>query len=314
MLIPISEILSNNDHYAFKASCDNALEYQLKKVLHLTKEFEKGLDEQASGPYFYVTDEKLSYSLDALIHNLSILTEYYHGWVVFSHIGTNFQGKAKYIPLKNDEKLSTEIDKIFKLNSIGVLSSPQKYRGDFYEDCKKAFLKAYNFLFIGKFYEIYVLNNYLKHNTVAMSYAPKAMLGNREISIPFVHIGKPNDRLLNASVFKSLIDHELDEHGKMASIKDDYFVNIINATARPVCSVGGYKVYDINGLDYLKGGSSVGLSMESIVEVAHELVSNIARVFIESSGTNPDRGIKLNRLIDEITVRPPKTLTKLVNA
>ncbi|GFM85472.1 hypothetical protein PSCICO_08710 [Pseudomonas cichorii] len=313
MLIPISEILSNDDHYAFKASCENALEYQLKKVLHLTKKVEKGLDDQANGPYFYVTDEKFSYNLDALIHNLSILTEYYHGWVVFSYIGTNSQGKTKYIPLKKDEKLSAEIDKIFKLNSIGVLNSPKKYRGDFYEDCKKAFLKAYDFLFIGKFYEIYVLNNYLKHNTVAMSYAPKAMLGNREISIPYVYIGKPNDRLLNTSVFKSLIDHEFDEYGKMSSIKDDYFVSIINATARPVCSLGGYKVYNINGLDYLKGGLSVGLSMESIVEVAHELVSNIARIFIESSSTNPGRGIKLNRLVAEITARPPKTLAKLVN-
>lgn len=313
MLIPISEILSNDDHYVFKASCENALEYQLKKVLHLTKKVEKGLDDQASGPYFYVTDDKFSYDLDALIHNLSILTEYYHGWVVFSHIGTNSQGKAKYVPLKKDEKLSAEIDKIFKLNSIGVLSSPQKYRGDFYEDCKKAFLKAYDFLFIGKFHEVYVLNNYLKHNTVVMSYAPKAMLGNREISIPYVYIGKPNDRLLNASVFKSLIDHELDECGKLPGIKDDYFVDIINATAQPVCSVGGYKVYNVNGLDYLKGGSNVGLSMESIVEVAHELVSNIARVFIDGSRTNPDREIKLNRLVDEITKRPPKTLAKLVS-
>ena len=290
MLIPISEILNNDDHYVFKASCENALEYQLKKVLHLTKEVEKGLDDQASGPYFYVTDEKFSYSLDALIHNLSILTEYYHGWVVFSHIGTIFQGKTKYIPLKKDEKLSAEVDKIFKLNSIGVLNSPEKYRGDFYEDCKKAFLNAYDFLFVGKFYEIYVLNNYLKHNTVAMSYAPKAMLGNREVSIPYVYIGKPNDRLLNASVFKTLIDQKPGECGKLPGIKDGYFVNIINATARPVCSVGGYNVYHINGLDYLRGGSNVGLSMESIVEVAHELVSNIARFFKESSSTNPGRG------------------------
>lgn len=312
MLIPISEISSNDDHYAFKASCENALEYQLKKVLHLTKVVEKGLDDQASSPYFYVTDEKFSYNLDALIHNLSILTEYYHGWVVFSHIGTNSHGKTKYTPLKKDEKLSAEIDKIFKLNSIGVLSSPLKYRGDFYAECKKAFLKAYDFLFVGRFYEIYVLNNYLKHNTVVMSYAPKAMVDDREISIPYVHIGKPNDCLLNSSVFKSLIDHELNEYGKVVATKDDYFVNIINATVRPVCSVGGYKVYNINGLDYLKGGSSVGLSMESIVEMAHELVSNIVKVFIDSSKTNPGLGIELNRLVDEITTRPPKTLTKLI--
>jgi len=311
MLIPISEIINNDDHYKFKASSESALEYQLKKVLHLTKEVESGLDDQAIGPYWYITDEKFSYNLDTLIHNLSILTEYYHGWIVFSHIGTSFHKKTKYLPLKKDEKLNIEIDKIFKSNFIGVLSAPQKYRGDFYEDCKKEFLKIYDFLFVGKFYEAYVLNNYLKHNTVAMSYAPKVIVTNREISIPYIYIEQPNDRILNASVFKSLMDHGLDEYGKVANAEDDYFVNIINTTARPVCSVGGYRVYNINGLDYLKGGSSVGLSIESIVEMAHELVSNIAKVFIDSSEGYPDRVRKLNRLVEDITIRQPKTLTNL---
>ncbi|MGG2399883.1 hypothetical protein ACJRW5_23355 [Pseudomonas sp. SH1-B] len=312
MLIPISEILNNDDHYAFKASCESALGYQLRKVVHITKEVEKGLDDQASGPYWYVTDDKLSYSLDALIHNLSILTEYYHGWVLFSYIGSISHGKAKYQALKKDEKLGSEIDKIFKLNSIGILSSPQKYRGDFYEDCKKAFLKAYDFLLVGKFYEIYVLNNYLKHNTAAMSYAPKVIVDGHEVSIPYIYIGKPNDCLLNPSVFKSLIDHELDGHGKIAGVKDDYFVNIINDTARPLCEFGGYKVYAINGLDYQKSSSHVGLSIESIVQMAHELVSNIVKIFIEDSVGDLARKLHLSQLLDEIAIRSPKTLSKLI--
>lgn len=312
MLIPISEILNNDDHYAFKASCESALGYQLRKVVHLTKEVEKGLDDQASGPYWYVTDDKFSYSLDALIHNLSILTEYYHGWVLFSYIGTVSHGKATYRALKNDEKLSSEIDKIFSSNSIGVLNSPKKYPGNFREDCKKAFLKAYDFLLVGRFYEIYVLNNYLKHNTIAMSYAPKVIVGGHEVSIPYVYIGKPNNCLLNPSVFKSLIDYELDGQGKITGVKDDYFVDIINDTARPLCEFGGYKVYGINGLDYLKSSSHVGLSMESIVQMARELVSNIVKIFIEDSVGNPARQLHLSRLLDEIAVRSSKTLSKLI--
>ncbi len=306
MLIPLSEI-SGDDHYVFRASYEHSLEYQLKKILHLTKKVEKGLDDQASGLFWYFKDNSFSYDLDALIHNLSILIEYYHGWVVFSHIGTISHGKTKYVPLKNDETLSVEIDKVLKFNSIGVLSSPQKYRGDYYGDCKKAFLNAYEFLFVGRFHEVYVLNNYLKHNAVVMSYAPKAIVAGHEISIPYIYIGKPNDRLLNPSVFKSLIDYKLDDDAI-----DDYYVNIINASSRPVCMVGGYKVYNISGLDYLKGNSHVGLSLESIVEMAHELVSNIARVFIESSKSNPALGVALNRLVDEITIRSPKTLSSLI--
>ncbi|MEW5624435.1 hypothetical protein ABGT18_24430 [Pseudomonas putida] len=314
MLIPPLELKDSYDHHMLRASCENSLDYQLRKVLHITKEVEKGLDAQAKDRYWYVADEMLSYNLDALIHNLSILTEYYHSWVVFCFIGTNSIEKTKYRPLKKDKNLNAEIDKIFKSTSIGVLKSPERYRGDFQGDCKKAFMKAYDFLFIGKFYEVYVLNNYLKHNAAAMKYAPKAIMGNREISVPYIYIGKPNDRLLNSSVFKSLIDCEFDGSGKTPDTKDDYFLDIINATIRPVCSLGGYKVYNINDLDYLKGSSHVGLPVESIVELAHELFSNISKVFIDGSKRDLDRESKLNRMIDEIKTRTPKTLTNLVKS
>ncbi|MEE1888209.1 hypothetical protein [Pseudomonas carassii] len=314
MLIPALEVMDNYEHHMFRASCENSLDYQLRKVLHITKEVEKCLDEQANGPYWYVTDERFSYNLDALIHNLSILTEYYHNWVVFCFIGTTSLKKTKYRPLKKDKNLNAEIDKIFKSNSIGVLKSPERYRGDFHEDCKKAFMKAYDFLFIGKFYEIYVINNYLKHNSAAMKYAPKAIIGNRAISVPYIYIEKPNDRLLNQSVFKSLIDCTLDGSEKAPIKKDDYFLDVINATIRPVCSLGGYKVYNVNDLDYLKGSSHVGLPVESIVELAHELFANIAKVFIDGSKSDLDRESKLNRLIDEIKIRTPKTLTNLIES
>lgn len=312
MLIPVTEILNNDTHYKFKASYECALEYQLEKVLYITKEVEKGLDQQANDPRWYFADKKFSYNLEGLIHNLSILTEYYHGWVLFSHIGTTVHEKTKYLPLKKDAKLNAEIDKIFKSASIGLLKIAQNDQGAFYESCKKAFLRAYDFLFVGKFYEIYVLNNYLKHNMVAMGYAPKATVFNRQISIPYIYIDKPNDRLLNSSVFKCLLDHELDNDGKIINAASDYFVNIINSTVRPVCSMGGYKVYNINGIDYLKGGLSVGLSMESIVEMAHELVSNIVEVFLESSKGNESRERQLRHLVNEITKRPPQTLNKLI--
>lgn len=312
MLIPIVEIQNNSDHYQFKTSYELALEHQLEKVLYLTKEVEKGLDQQARDSHWYIANKNFSYNLDALINNLSTLTEYYHGWIVFSHIGTTIHKKTQYLPLKKDEKLNAEIDKIFKNTSIGVLKISKNDQSAFYEACKKAFLQAYDFLLVGKFYEVYVLNNYLKHNMAATGYAPKAIVADKQISIPYLYIDKPNDRLLNSSVFKCLFDHELDDNGKIINTKDDYFINIINATVRPVCSVASYKVYNINGIDYLKNGSSVGLSMESIVEMAHELVLNIVKVFIDSSKGNVTLEKKLSRLIDEIKIRSPKTLNKLI--
>jgi len=222
--------------------------------------------------------------------------------------------KTKYSPLKKDEKLNEKIARIFKDNSIGVLSVVKEYKGDYYEDCKQAFLQAYEFLFVGKFHEIYVLNNYLKHNMITMRYAPKAKFNDRQISIPFVYIDRPNDRLLNPSIYKYLFEHELDSDGKVTSAPNDYFVDIINATARPVCTVGGLKIYNINGIEYLKGREIVGLSMESIVDMTQELTQNIVKVFLGSSKGNETREQKLSSLISKITERTPQTLTKLINS
>lgn len=312
MIIPIAEIQHNVDHYEFKASYENALEYQLEKVVRLTKEVEKGLDEQEGSDFWYFADKKFSYSLETLVHNLSILTEYYHGWVVFSHIGTIAHGKTKYKPLRNDENLDVEIDKIFKSTSIGVLKIAQRDEVAYYESCKRAFLQAYEFLFMGRFHELYVLNNYLKHNMIAAAYAPKAVVSGSPISIPYLYINTPNDRLLNPSVYKCLLDHEIDNDGKVIALADNYFVNIVNATIRFVCNVGGFKVYNVNGVDYLKGSTSVGLSMESIVEMAHDLVLNIVKVFLSSSKGNETRELQMSYLVGELTKRSPKTLSKIL--
>lgn len=312
MIIPIAEIQHNDVHYEFKASYENALEYQLEKVVHLTKEVEEGLDRQEGSDYWYFADKKFSYCLEALIHNLSILTEYYHGWVVFSHIGTIAHGKTKYKPLRNDDNLNVEIEKLFKSTSIGVLKIARRDEAAYYESCKKAFLHAYDFLFMGRFHELYVLNNYLKHNMIAAAYAPKAVVSGSPISIPYLYINTPNDRLLNASVFKCLLDHEVDNDGKVIALVDNYFVNVVNTTVRVVCNVGGFKVYNINGLDYLKGSASVGLSMESIVEMAHDLVFNVVKVFLSSSKGNVTRETQMSYLVGELSKRSPKTLSKFL--
>jgi len=313
MLIPISEIQNNSDHYKFKAAYDLALEYQLEKVLYFSKEVERGLDQQANHMPWCISDKRFSYDLDALIHNLSILTEYYHSWVVFSYIGTTAHEKTKYVPLKNDQERDAKIDKIFKANSIGVLKISQNYRGDFYKDCKKSFIQAYEFLFVGKFYEVYVLNNYIKHNIVAMSYSPKVIFGDRQMSFPFLYIDKPFDRLLNSSVLKWLIDCNLDINGKVIGSNDDYFVDIINTTGHSLGKIGSYNIYHINGIDYLKSDAIVGISIESIVEMAHELVLNIVEFFMnEAKGIFPSEE-KLRRLVNEIKMRSPKTINKLLN-
>lgn len=313
MLIPISEIENSGDHYAFKANCEIALNYQLEKVLFLTKKMESHLETQANSPKFYIEGNIFSYSLDSLINSLSTLTEYYHSWVIFSYIGTFEHKKTKYLPLKKDEKLDSEIDKIFKANSIGILRNTKNYKGDFHADCKKAFLEAYEFLFVGKFYEIYVLNNYLKHNMMAMGYAPKITSTSGALSIPYVHITKPNDKLLNPSVYKCLFEYEINNGENTHPVPDNYFIKIINSTAYHIGTMGNMKIYNINGIDYLKGPKMVGVSVESIIEIAQNLVQSIIGVLLKNSRNFTSNQQTLNDIVYKITSRSPQTLNKLIS-
>lgn len=312
MIIPIAEILNNNDHTQFKSNYEIALEYQLGKILSLTKKIEQSLDKQLHDPHWYFKDKQFHYDLDSLINSLSTLTEYYHGWIIFSHIGTTEHQKATYKPLKNDVYLDKEISAIFKKHSIGVLKASKIDPAIFYENCKQAFMQAYDFLFIGKFYEIYVLNNYLKHNMITMGYSPKAVIDGKQIIIPYLYIIRPNDRLLNNSVYKCLFDHVLDHDEKISNIQRDYFVDIINNTSKKICKIGGLKVLNINEIDYLIGTDTIGLSIESILEVTHDLVKNIVKVFLDSSKGNLTREQEMGRILVEIKKRPPQTLSKLV--
>ncbi|HEX8595700.1 MAG TPA: hypothetical protein VF682_20855 [Pseudomonas sp.] len=317
MLIPVKEIWNNTEHGLFKASSSHALTYQLEKVLFLTRQVESALDEKENDLRWYFTNNEFFYQLDGLINSLSTLAEYYHSWVIFSHIGTNTHKKTRYVPLRRDAALDREVDKLFKATGIGVLSIAKIDPVAYYDSCRRVFLQAYDFLLVGKFYEIFVINNYLKHNTVATGYAPKAYLGDQEVSIPYLYINVPQNRLLNDSVYKALFDYEFDELKKLdenSVAKDRYFTDIVSTTARSVCIVGGYKVYNINGIDYLKSDKSVGVSIESVLEVAQELVSNIVDVFSSSSEGHSGLQQKYDRLKNDILTRQPKTLSRLVAA
>lgn len=313
MIIPIPEILHNENHYQFKASYENALEYQLKKVVFLTQQVEAGLDNQEKDSRFYVADQTFVYTLDTLINNLSTLTEYYYAWILFSHIGTITHEKARYSPIQRGSQVDAAIDKIFAKHDIGRLERSSIASDDYREQCRRAFLSAYDFLFVGKFHELFTLNNYLKHNMISSHYAPKAILGDRQISVPYVYIRKPDDLLLNTSVLKLLFSIELNEDGKTQHDTENYFIEIINRTSRQLGQLGGLKVFNINGIDYLQGEAMVGMSIESMVELSHDLLRNIMRVFSASSQGNMTREQLLGHLSEQICLRAPRTLNQLTH-
>lgn len=313
MLIPIIEIHDNYAHYQFKASYDHALQYQLEKTLFFLKQVEVGLDEQNRDLRWYISNKELMYSLESLINSLSTLTEYYHGWIIYSHVGTVEHKKIRYSAIRRDAHADKVIDRIFEYHLLGTLRRSTIDATAYREQCKQAFQKAYECLLIGAPYELYVLNNYMKHNMVAGEYAPKANFNAQQITVPYVHISRPNDQLLNQSVYKTLFTHKLTLDGRVESEQGDYFINVINTKSRRLCTVGGLPVYSINGIDYIPGNDTVGISMESIVEVSHGLLLSIAQTFAESAKNDQACTTLLNRLTQEISKRVPKTLSRLVD-
>ncbi|WP_312593945.1 hypothetical protein [Comamonas terrigena] len=310
MILPPNEIINDPEHSQIKENSKISLDYQIEKVLYLINEVENGLDKQAQSLYWYIKDKTTLYNVDSLIHNLSILIEYYHAWVVFSYIGTITHKKTSYSALKNDDNLNSAIEKLFKENSIGILKITKDENNEYYEKCKKAFLHAYKFLFVGRFHEIFALNNYLKHNRIAMGYAPKVSFNDAPLTLPYLYIEKPNDRLFNASVTKRLFEHDC--KNEIINDDNDYYIKIINNTKVFLCSLGAYNIYNINGVEYIKSSTQVGILMESIVEIAHELFKNIVTVVKESApGATSDNQV-LDQFLNELNKRPPKILSELI--
>ena len=104
MIIPITEILNNQEHYKTQAEVNISLAYQLEKVIWLSNKLGKFLDTHWENGYWYIDNEEYSYTVDALLHNLSVLIEYYYNWIIFVYIGTNEHKKSKYRSIKKADQ------------------------------------------------------------------------------------------------------------------------------------------------------------------------------------------------------------------
>ena len=170
MLIPPIEILEDELHFQFKAEIDIALKYQIDKTIFFCKSLEETLDKVRNT--HYLSEAESSYYLDSIIHNHSMLIEYYYSWIILSLIGT-LENSAKiiYRPIRKED-IESKLKKIFKKHSIGVLRESKNDPKEYYDKCKHVFMDAFQILLISENHELYVLNNYLKHNRMSFGYAP----------------------------------------------------------------------------------------------------------------------------------------------
>ncbi|HDO1325404.1 TPA: hypothetical protein P2R04_002385 [Aeromonas veronii] len=312
MILHPKEILDNNNHYQFKAEANASLEYQLEKLIFICEKMGNLLDAQEKSHFNYFTDKECQYAIDSIIHNYSILIEYYYSWVIYSHIGTIKHKKLTYKPIKNiDDEINSRIDAVFEEHCVGVLE--KSIDNGYYAQCKDAFIDAFSFLFIGKFHEVYVLNNFSKHNRILSTYAPKVQLNNGVMSVPFVHITKPTDSLLGNSILKCFFEYEITDSEKIEKDNENYFVKLFNSNSKYVCDIGNIMVYDVNGIEYVTSSDFSGILVESILDVTIELCSTIIDKVVKYEPESISRNKNLNNLKSKASSRIPKTMNNKLN-
>lgn len=302
MLIPPNEILDNPFHYHFKAEIDIALLHQIKKLCFFCKKLEAILDKNRLT--HYIAEEESSYYVESIINNHSTLIEYYYSWIIISLIGTiSPSEKIIYKPITEIEK-ENKIEEIFKKHSIGKLSKTNTDKNQYLDKCKNVFLEAFSFIFIGKNHELYVLNNYLKHNRMTFNYAPKTVYKEKSISVPFLYIHDKSKSLLQESIIKELFNTD----PKTTTGSRNQFREIINEKSQKLHEMGNIKIIKINDIEYVQCSSFSGITIESILKIVYSLINNIFSIqkkYQKGEITLMQKIEKIEMLIKE---RKPKTL------
>ena len=169
MILSIEERNFIENTYEIVVGVELSLNYQIKKILDLCLKIDYELDMPREN--WYISSIDFQYNVDFLINNFSVLIEYYHSWVIQYRIGLSKPNiKIEYKAIKYKD--SKSIDEVLRKYGVGKTDRPELYNFDLYKECKSRYKSDMNSFFIGKNHELFVLNNYIKHNHIINTYAP----------------------------------------------------------------------------------------------------------------------------------------------
>ncbi|RBQ29303.1 hypothetical protein [Aliarcobacter vitoriensis] len=307
MILSLIERHDIENTYEKVCDVELSLVYQIKKIQDLCKKVESELDKPRETWYIGLTD--FEHNVDFLINSFSVLIEYYHSWVIQQRIGLSKPDiKIDYKPIKKGDY--DLVDKVLKKYGVGKTDRPELYDFDLYEKCKFRYLSDMSFFFIGKNHEIFVLNNYIKHNHMLKDYAPRVILENENFSFAYLYIHDYCANLLNNSLLRHLLNHTLDEIKD--SFHDEYYKNYVIESNNESYRLLNLDIIVINGLEYIKSSDFVGLSIESLLESIKLASIDILDVMIDeldcmgiTGGTNMDNFLTLK---NDFKTRKNKTI------
>ena len=305
--------LREKDTYEIVYAIESSLKYQIKKTRDLCEKVELELDKPRNTWYINSTD--FEYNVDFLINSFSVLIEYYHSWVIQKRIGLSKPDiKIDYKAIEKGDYDS--VDRVLKKYRVGKTDKSELYDFDLYEKCKMRYLSDMSFFFIGKNHEVFVLNNYIKHNRMMRGYAPRAILENEKFSFAYLYIDNNCANLLNRSLLRYLSNHNLDEIKN--SFDDKYYNNYVIESSDESYSLLNLDIIVINGLEYVKSNDSIGLTIESLLESIKLASIDILNVMIDelnckgiTGGTEMDNFLTLK---NDFKTRNPKTISNLLKS
>jgi hypothetical protein len=208
------------------------------------------------------------------------------------------------------------VDRVLKKYRVGKTDKSELYDFDLYEKCKSRYLSDMSFFFIGKNHEVFVLNNYIKHNRMMRGYAPQAILENEKFSFAYLYIDNNCANLLNRSLLRYLSNHNLDEIKN--SFDDKYYNNYVIESSDESYSLLNLDIIVINGLEYVKSNDSIGLTIESLLESIKLASIDILNVMIDelnckgiTGGTEMDNFLTLK---NDFKTRKNKTIRNILES
>lgn len=311
MILSYNERNEIENFFEIGANVHLSLQYQLKKIKYLCEKVEIELDKPRET--YYIPSNEFEYNVDFLINGFSTLIEYYHTWVIQRSIGlANPNVKISYKAIKKDDDKS--IDEVLKKYGVGKTEQPDRYDFDFYKECKSKYLSNMNFLFVGKCHEVFVLNNYIKHNNMARRYAPLTILEEKGFSFPYLFIDNMRGDLLNLSLLRYLLNHPLDE--VVDNINDEYYKNYLSDNRSADYTMGGFEIIVVNGLKYVKGSNIIGLSIESILETISlasiDILNVMTNELVSEGITGGSDADAFSALKNSFKARKAKTIRNLL--
>jgi hypothetical protein len=119
--------------------------------------------------------------------------------------------------------------------------------------------------------EFLTINNYMKHNSVVKTYAPKFEYRNRLYNLVFLYIHDFSGDYVNDSILKKILLSELDDSSNGTLNKDIFEEEV-------VLKIGGLNISEVLGIEFIYSEGLAGISVHSVLRLMSRMCKDINEI------------------------------------